>query len=591
MKFILKNALFLSIVITLFLFTACQEEVIETNQEGPLSETLTASSTIASLIQRTSTNDGSNDNIIDNANCFNVELPVTLFVNGLEITIDSEEDFAVIETIFNEFTNDNNTLDIVFPITIILSDFTEITIENQSELEEYIDLCGDENDEDDDIECIDFQYPITFSVFNSQNNQISTITINSDQEMYSFIENLDENDLASISFPITVVLFDGTSITIDSLLALENIIEEVSNQCDEDDDYDWDDDDNNDISQNDFIDLLTDCNWTIDKLEINGEDLEEQYQNYVFTFFENETLSVEFNGSTYSGIWNLVSTDNIQISILINDLPDFNNEHWVLHEIEDGNGFKLDFRNDEDRLRIESGECGTITQPNCSESDIDTYLMDCVWNIVNYNSSNDLIIFDLDFNSNQELVITNSSNSNVINATWSTSQSTDGVILEFNNVIGSDIQTITGNWIITECTNDRLAMHHNDNTDEMIIEKDCTSNTNTSDLSTIITDGNWVVANYNDSGQDETADYNGYQITFISNGIVDAVNTSGTISGTWSTTIDDGQLKMILDFGAQTPFDEFNDDWDVYDVEVDRVELKDVSGGNGTTDILVFEKL
>lgn len=583
----MKKILLFPVFLILLLFTACQEEAVESNQE-PQGETLAANSNVASLIQRTSTNDGSNDNIIDGANCFNVELPVTVFVNGLEIIIDSEEDFAVIEAIFDEFTNDNDTLDIVFPITIILSDFTEITIESQSQLQEYINLCSED---DDDIECIDFQYPITFSIFDSQNNQISTIIIHSDEEMYNFIDDLDESDIVNFSFPITVVLSDGTTITINNLSDLEDTIEDAINLCDEDDDNDWNDDHNNDISHADFIDILTNCTWTVDKLEIDDEDLEDQYQDYIFTFYTNETLMVEYNGTTYSGTWNLISTVNIQINIQIEDLPDFNNEHWILHEIdEDEDEFKFDFRNGEDRLRFERGECGTNTQPNCTESDVNTYLLDCVWNVVNLNGNNDLVIYDLDFKDNQELIITNTSTGDVIDATWSTSQSTDGVILEFNSVVSADIQAISGNWTITECTNDRFAMQ-NDTPDEMVIEKNCSNNTNTSDLATVITNGTWIVANYNDSGQDETDDYNGYQLTFNTDETVDAVKDTVTISGTWLTTIDDGQLKMILDFGAQTPFNEFNDDWDVYDVQASRVELKDISGGSGESDILVFEKI
>jgi len=586
----MKKTLLLPAFLMLLFFTACQKEVIETSQQLQ-GETLTATSNVTALMQRTATNDGSYDNIIDGANCFNVQLPVTVFVNGLETTINTEDDLDIIETIFEEFTNDDDTLDIVFPITIVLSDFTEITIESQSQLQEYIDMCSGENEDDDDIECIDFQYPITFSVFDSNNNQISTITINSDEEMYQFVEDLDESDVASISFPITVVLSDGTEITIDSLSSLEDTIEDAIDQCDEDDDNDWSDDNNNDISHDNFINHLTDCTWTVDKLEINDQDLEEQYQDYAFTFYTNGTLSVENNGTSYNGTWNLVSTDNIQINIQIADLPDFNNAHWILHEIdEDDNEFKFDFRNGEDRLRFVRGDCGVNNQPNCIESDIDTYLLDCVWNVVNLNSSNDLIIYELDFNANQELIITNTTTNAVINATWSTSQSADGVILEFNGVAAADIQVISGNWTITECSHDRLAMT-NSTPDEMVIEKDCSNNTNTADLSTIITDGQWVVANYNDSGTDETVNYNGYELTFHADGTVNAVNTSGTISGTWSTTIDNGQLKMILDFGAQTPFDKFNDEWDVFDMQTTRVELRDVSGGNGTVDTLVFEKL
>jgi hypothetical protein len=50
-------------------------------------------------------------------------------------------------------------------------------------------------------------------------------------------------------------------------------------------------------------------------------------------------------------------------------------------------------------------------------------------------------------------------------------------------------------------------------------------------------------------------------------------------------------LDVILDFGTAMPFDEFNDDWDVVTYNNTRVELFDVSGGNGGTDYLTFQKL
>ena len=104
----------------LLLFTSCQDEVLEITPPEE-SEALVAESTLTSLISATSIMDGSADNIIDNASCLSVELPVTVIVRGLEITIDSREDFKVIEAIFKEFDDDEDRLDIVFPITIVLA--------------------------------------------------------------------------------------------------------------------------------------------------------------------------------------------------------------------------------------------------------------------------------------------------------------------------------------------------------------------------------------------------------------------------------------------------------------------------------------
>ena len=226
----------LLIMAVFFLFTACRtedEEIIT----PPDQQTLTINSTTADLITRTATNDGSNDNILDNANCISIQLPVTVIVDGLEIIIDSEADLDVIEAIFDEFDDDIDELDFVFPITIILSDFTEITITNVQELQSFIDECSGENESDDDIECIDFQYPITYAVFDQNNELIETVTITNDQEHYEFIDNLEDSDIVSINFPLTLILSDGNTVTVNNISQLEDTIENAIDDCDEDDDY------------------------------------------------------------------------------------------------------------------------------------------------------------------------------------------------------------------------------------------------------------------------------------------------------------------------------------------------------------------
>ncbi len=88
-KSFLNAVLILPLLTLVLLFSSCQDEVIEIIQDAP-DEVLVADSEVATLLQKTSSNDGSKDNILDKSSCFNVALPVHIFINGLEIFIDSE---------------------------------------------------------------------------------------------------------------------------------------------------------------------------------------------------------------------------------------------------------------------------------------------------------------------------------------------------------------------------------------------------------------------------------------------------------------------------------------------------------------------
>jgi hypothetical protein len=338
------------------LFSSCREEVL-IDIPGTNEPLLKANTTLAGLMQRTSLKDGSKDNIIDNANCFSIKLPITVIANGQEITVNNEEDYDLIENIFDEFEDDTDEIEIMFPITIILNNFNEIEITNQSDFNNFRNGCNGENEHDEDIECLDFQYPINASIYNVSTEQTNRIILNNDRDMHDFIEELDEDDVANITFPVVVTLFDGTEITITSLGQLENVIESAEDDCDEDDDYDYNDDDCMGCSQQQVLDILTTCTaWTVDKLELNDiNDLEDNYVGYTFNFSNDGTITVQENSNTYSGTWSSSGMgQNMNVVINIATLPDFNNA-WNLHEIQqNGSEKKVDLRRMNDRLRFES---------------------------------------------------------------------------------------------------------------------------------------------------------------------------------------------------------------------------------------------
>ncbi|WP_298898793.1 hypothetical protein [uncultured Psychroserpens sp.] len=338
---------------SVMILTSCRKEETEFI-ETPPEDVLQPNSLVANLLQRTASNDGSNDNILDLANCFNIKLPVNVTANSIHVEITNENDYYLVETIFDEDYDDIDALEINFPITIVNSDYTEVSINSMSELNANASNCNGENISDNDIECIDFVYPFTASKFNPLNELISTETFTNDNELYDYIEAITPDDITSIDFPISVVLSDDSQMTINSLTELENIITNEQNSCDEDDDYDYNDDDCNHCTQELLEDFLTGCqNWFTDKVRQDNTDYNDVYDGYDFNFFEDGTITVFWNMTSANGTWSTEGTGN-NMSVLIN-IPalTFCNNNWSLQEIINDNGLnKIDLRlNEEDRLR------------------------------------------------------------------------------------------------------------------------------------------------------------------------------------------------------------------------------------------------
>ena len=244
----------------------------------------------------------------------------------------------------------------------ILVPFTEITINNQSEFDSIKNKYSGENIVDDDIECIDFVYPVTATVFDVITEQIDYITITNDNEMRIFLNNIDGDDIANINFPVSMVLPDSTRINIASLKELENAINNAKGSCDEDDDNDFDDDgnvDGEDVADStlaQFTEMLASCSdWTVDKLELNDSDLENNYIGYTFNFRKDSTLLVHENSNNFSGTWSSYKNgENVIVVIKLPALPDFN-ASWNLDNIEQGEVIKgIGLSRGENNLRFVS---------------------------------------------------------------------------------------------------------------------------------------------------------------------------------------------------------------------------------------------
>ena len=462
-------------IMALFFLGGCQEEIIDIVE--PLSESVISSqSPVVNLVQKTTMKDGSFDNILDHSSCTSVVLPVTVIANEQEVVITSEEDFKLVERIFDESDTDDDVLELVYPIVLIMSDHTKITVNSDDELEDLIEDCL-EGGSDDDIECIDFAYPLNISIYDAANQISDVITIENDEDLYNLFKSLDENELLSFNFPLKLVLTDGTELTVLDNDELEHVITDFGDECDEDDDNDFSDDD---VDDSDLQYVLRDGEWIITYF-FDEADETSDFEGYIFEFFEEGWAKATHSDLITEGTWQTYGDDGM-LELELNFGPES-----PLSELQDD------------------------------------------WTIIEF----------------------------------------DEHIIRLMDISGGDGSE---EFLTFERTED-------------------SSGGGEATLSQVIVDGVWLVANYNDSGTDETGNYEGFKFTFTEDGTVVATNQTDVIQGTWSVVLDGEIHKLILDFGTVVPFDDFNDDWDVVEYSETRIELKDVSGGDGSTDILVFEKI
>lgn len=111
-----------------------------------------------------------------------------------------------------------------------------------------------------------------------------------------------------------------------------------------------------------------------------------------------------------------------------------------------------------------------------------------------------------------------------------------------------------------------------------------------------IMSGTWRISYFNDSGNDETNHFTNYNFTFEANDVLKTTNGTINHAGSWSITDsnsdDDSKddLDFNINFSLTNDFEDLNDDWDIKSYSEGKIELYDVSGGNGGTDFLTFEK-
>jgi hypothetical protein len=246
--------------------------------------------------------------------------------------------------------------------------------------------------------------------------------------------------------------------TINSISELQTVIVDADDSCDEDDDNDYNDDDCDNCTTNDLEALFADCDeWTVDDFELNDNDIEDQYNGYVFNFESDGTITVTENSNTITGTWSVSgSGNNIDFVIDIPSLPDFNGT-WDLHEIEQESGeVKFELEMGENELEFESDCNGSTSGDALSDALTAT---NSTWFVSNYtddgnNETSDFNGFEFTFNISGTVSAVNGGTT--IAGTWSSQDNATELLLDFGTNMPLD--ELNDDWDVVSISNTQIEL-------------------------------------------------------------------------------------------------------------------------------------
>lgn len=299
----MKTIKYLLMCVAVVVFISCQDE--ETLVIQDITQNLTAKSPLASLISRVSQNPTSKDNILDKSSCFNVQLPVSVIVNKKQITVSSQNDYKVVQNAVDAFSNDDDVVNFVYPITIQFQNFKTELIANPDQLEDIIDNC-DDDDGFDEIDCLQINYPIKINIYNADNQIANTITIQNDKDLYNFLKDIKSNVFISINYPVSITNFKGQNVIITNNSNFESSIEDGIKDCNTN---------SGSGGNQNFAAILTNGTWHV-SYYFDDSDETLNYKGYNFTFNSNGTIMVVKEKNTIAGNWSTFVNSGQNIFLL-----------------------------------------------------------------------------------------------------------------------------------------------------------------------------------------------------------------------------------------------------------------------------------
>ncbi|AFU69746.1 hypothetical protein P700755_003076 [Psychroflexus torquis ATCC 700755] len=318
-----------------FILLSCQtEEFFEQVDE---TSSLTSLSELTGLISRLNQNPTAFDDFIDNSNSLSLEFPYEITINSNNaFTLNEFDDYQAVINELISFPNDYS-VDITFPVQVSLPNYELLNIENEIAFFSLLNTLEGSTE----INCLEYTFPIQLNVFDSDTSFINERSVQNEAQFFNFLDNLQPtDDFYEIAYPIEIRV-DTTVQIIVSNLELEIAIRNLAENCFNPSLFI-----NNSTQLQQFIAFITSGEFKVTSFIDEEQDETDDYDDFVFTFNTNNTISVvnTTSGNSFTGEWTAeIDEDELifELDFESNELLEEFDEDWVVDRFSTPNTIEL----------------------------------------------------------------------------------------------------------------------------------------------------------------------------------------------------------------------------------------------------------
>jgi hypothetical protein len=213
----MKKILYILIISVVF---GCYEDDNQLIQSQDASH---RTSELSRMLKSITAHQTSYDNIIDDSSCFSLDFPYQAYVNSDLRTFSSVSDLSDL--------NFEDDIEIVYPVSATFFNYDTHQALNQTDFNLIKNTCSDGFDIIVNA-CLEIQFPIKFKEFNDITESFETFSFNNNEDVFFHLENLHDNDVYEIEYPIFLKDTDNNTILINSNVDFMEVFNDILQDCD-----------------------------------------------------------------------------------------------------------------------------------------------------------------------------------------------------------------------------------------------------------------------------------------------------------------------------------------------------------------------